>query len=53
MFMKRYEHYKKVFYEKMEERFARILKNKEKILNNSIEEKQNNNNINTDLNKTT
>jgi hypothetical protein len=48
-FLKRYEHYKKVFYEKMEERFMRQQKIKEveeKIL---LSEKLE---INHDLNKT-
>jgi 23S rRNA pseudoU1915 N3-methylase RlmH len=51
-FMKRYEHYKKVFYEKMEERYAKIVKQKENQNNNS-EIKKEPNKVNTDLNKTT
>jgi hypothetical protein len=50
-FLKRYEHFKKVFYEKMEERFNKKQNNREVedeqiIVNEKIQTK-------TDLNKTT
>ncbi len=49
-FLKRYEHYKKVFYEKMEERFMKNQRNKEGEEQISINERIE---TNTDLNKTT
>jgi hypothetical protein len=48
-FLKRYEHYKKIFYEKMEERFMRHQKLKEVDERISLNEKLE---VNHDLNKT-
>lgn len=51
-FLKRYEHYKKVFYEKMEERFAKIQKKKEERNQNNPEIEVLTTKTNKDLNKT-